>query len=201
MENALQVKAATYPTDKREVILRAAFELFCQKGPKNTTTTGIARAAGISVGTLYKYYPNKKALFLDMYELYFFDIASPSFDMLKNLDKPFALMEFFEYVVDATVQGHDYASKHIHDIMMALIHYDEEFKRKDNQCKLKLVDELLPFLSRLGFAAPHIREKLHFTLNVLELYAHEVAYKETEGLEYEYIKETMVKFIGNIVFS
>lgn len=200
MGNELR-KAAALPADRREVILRKAFGLFIQKGPDNTTTTEIAKAAGVSVGTLYKYYPNKKALFLDMYEIYFFGIAAPSFDMLKTLDKPFALREFFEYVVDATVQGHDYASKHTHDIMMALIHNDEDYKRKDRECMLKLVDTLIPVLNQLGLSVSHAREKLHFILSALELYAHEVAYKETEGLEYEHIKETMIDFISNVVFT
>lgn len=198
MGNESHQKSGLCPPDKREAIVRAAFGLFVQKGPQSTTTTEIAHTAGISVGTLYKYYRNKKSLFLDMYELYFFKIAEPIVNMLKNPPQLFKMSIHFEDIIDSAVKGHNYASKHIHDMMMALVYNDEDYKNKDRECKLKLVDNLVPLLNELGFSASYPREKIHFILEVVELYAHEVAYKETEGLEYEHIKETIIKLMKTI---
>ena len=186
---------------KREPILRAAFNLLCQEGYNDITTTSIAQAAGIAIGTLYKYYSNKKELFLDMYEFFFFEIASPSLDMMQNLTMPFAVWEFFRNIVDATVQGHNNASKRCHDALMKLVYHDDDFREKDNRCKLMVVDGLIPVLNEHGFIVPYIREKLHFAISILEAYAHEAAYKETDGLEYGQIKETMVEIIGGIIFK
>ncbi|RTZ18065.1 TetR/AcrR family transcriptional regulator [Vibrio aquaticus] len=48
---------------KQEDIIRSAIELFSQKGFEQASMEGISKQAGVSKRTLYKYYPNKDALF------------------------------------------------------------------------------------------------------------------------------------------
>ena len=45
-----------------DAILEATIELLVEEGPQ-TTTNRIAERAGVSVGSLYRYFPNKDALF------------------------------------------------------------------------------------------------------------------------------------------
>lgn len=52
--------------DSKEKILKAAQRLFGQFGLKKVTTDEIAKAAGISKATVYKYYDNKQAIFQDV---------------------------------------------------------------------------------------------------------------------------------------
>jgi len=70
MEQQMQIRTRNYTADKRKDILRAAFSLICQKGLKHTSITDITEKAGVSVGTLYKYYPNKKAVFIAAYDMW-----------------------------------------------------------------------------------------------------------------------------------
>jgi AcrR family transcriptional regulator len=57
------VKASGVGT--RERILEAARDVILSKGLVRATTKEIARAAGVSEGTLYNYFANKEAIFLD----------------------------------------------------------------------------------------------------------------------------------------
>ena len=50
--------------ERREMIARAALALFAERGYERTTTREIARAAGISEGTIFKYFPTKRDLLL-----------------------------------------------------------------------------------------------------------------------------------------
>ncbi len=50
----------------KEKILEAAFALFCDQGYYQTTTNAIARAAGVSIGSLYSYFKDKDAVFLEI---------------------------------------------------------------------------------------------------------------------------------------
>ena len=52
---------------RRSVILSAARDLFAKKDFRDVTVREIARAAGISIGTLYNYYTNIDELFLDIF--------------------------------------------------------------------------------------------------------------------------------------
>lgn len=49
-------------------IFNVAFDLFGQHGYKNVDMKMIAKEVGIAVGTLYNYYPNKKKIFMDVFE-------------------------------------------------------------------------------------------------------------------------------------
>lgn len=43
-------------------IVEAASQVFAQRGPANFTTVQVAERAGVSVGSLYQYFPNKQAI-------------------------------------------------------------------------------------------------------------------------------------------
>ena len=49
---------------KRDALLRTAARLFAERGFDATTTTDIAAAAGVSVGTLYSYFQDKRQILL-----------------------------------------------------------------------------------------------------------------------------------------
>lgn len=48
---------------KQEDIIKSAIEVFSQRGFEQASMEGISKHAGVSKRTLYKYYPNKDALF------------------------------------------------------------------------------------------------------------------------------------------
>lgn len=52
---------------RRHIILDAALVLFAKKDFKSVTVREIARQAGVSIGTIYNYYPNLTELFLDVF--------------------------------------------------------------------------------------------------------------------------------------
>lgn len=57
-------------TNKRELILAAAQEVFFEKGYHSATSEEIAKRAGIGKGTIYQYFDSKLEIFLEMHRLY-----------------------------------------------------------------------------------------------------------------------------------
>src|SRR5215469_4603467 len=51
-----------------EAICEAAIQVLLSHGPDKLTTTRVAERAGVSVGTLYQYYPNKESLLAAVFE-------------------------------------------------------------------------------------------------------------------------------------
>jgi AcrR family transcriptional regulator len=49
-------------------ILEAAGQLLVQKGFAGSSTNAIAKRAGVSIGSLYQYFPNKESIFLALLE-------------------------------------------------------------------------------------------------------------------------------------
>jgi len=54
-------------------ILDAAARIFAERGYTSTTTNHVAEAAGISIGSLYQYFPNKDALIVALEERHLHD--------------------------------------------------------------------------------------------------------------------------------
>lgn len=66
-----------------EKILDTALRLFCDKGYYSTTTNEIAKEAHISIGSLYAYYQDKDAIFLEILTQYHQRFLT-IFDLLDN---------------------------------------------------------------------------------------------------------------------
>ena len=67
---------------RREQILKAALEIFSQKGYVGATIPEIANMAGVAAGTIYLYYPSKRELFVAVIKS--FIITTP---LLKLINK------------------------------------------------------------------------------------------------------------------
>ena len=57
-------------------ILAASLSLFKERGVEETTTNEIAARAGIPIGSLYRYYPNKDAIIRVLTDLYIDDLSA-----------------------------------------------------------------------------------------------------------------------------
>ena len=53
--------------NKKESIILSALQLLTEKGVHNTPMSAIAKSSGTGMGTIYNYFPNKDALFNDIY--------------------------------------------------------------------------------------------------------------------------------------
>lgn len=65
------------PAERPQQILEAAFRVFGARGLHQATLDDVARAAGITKGTIYLYFPSKAALFTAMLKARVNDIMPP----------------------------------------------------------------------------------------------------------------------------
>ena len=66
-----QARAAT----TLDAIFEATIQVLVKDGPRRLTTTRVAERAGVSVGTMYQYFPHKQALFYALNERYLHVLA------------------------------------------------------------------------------------------------------------------------------
>jgi AcrR family transcriptional regulator len=70
--------------DTRSRILQAALRLFAAKGYEGTTTKDLAGKANVAEGTLFRYFPNKKAILIEVATRGWVDILT---DLLTELSE------------------------------------------------------------------------------------------------------------------
>lgn len=90
-------------TRRVEAFLEAAEALFAELGFEATTMTAVAERAGSSIGALYSYFPDKKALALALLDLYAGKIEEhwkPLFDDIARLSAPRFSERFIQHFLD-----------------------------------------------------------------------------------------------------
>jgi TetR/AcrR family fatty acid metabolism transcriptional regulator len=66
--NAVARRADAPPGPKRDAILRAAIDVFAERGFFNAQVADVARAAGIAAGTVYLYFKSKDDILVSIFE-------------------------------------------------------------------------------------------------------------------------------------
>lgn len=112
----------------KEAILQAAMKLFSEKGYHQTNTKEIAAAAGVSTGSFYSYYKDKRAVFLDSLTIYFQALLGRIETYLAEIN--FISMDkhkFMREVIDSLIYSHQVFTE-FHKELQVMYHSDPEVK-------------------------------------------------------------------------
>ncbi|MUK89408.1 TetR family transcriptional regulator [Ornithinibacillus sp. L9] len=94
-------------TEKQKGILAAATELFAEKGYAATSTSEIAKKAGVAEGTIFRHYKTKKELLLSVVSPVMVKVLAPIIkrDLNKVLDQEFeTYQEFIRAMIENRIE-------------------------------------------------------------------------------------------------
>jgi AcrR family transcriptional regulator len=99
-----------HPTQARakatvDAIITAASQILIAHGYEGTTTARVAERAGVSVGSLYQYFPNKEALVAALIERHADELVGTVRDVLQRHSRA-TLAECLRAAIDATMTAH-----------------------------------------------------------------------------------------------
>jgi AcrR family transcriptional regulator len=110
--------------DKKDKILAAAYQLFCEAGYYKTTTPEVAKKGGVSIGCLYSYFADKNDLFMAVLDRYDGQFDALRLEALRSLDdRDIPLKDSFRRLLGELVAIHK-ASKALNAEMKLLYHSD-----------------------------------------------------------------------------
>jgi AcrR family transcriptional regulator len=144
-------------SEKQIKILEAAIEMFAEKGYAATSTSEIAKKAGVAEGTIFRHYKTKKDLLLA--------IVTPT---LFQSVAPFLAKEFVKEVFDSQYQSYE-------DFIRALLKNRYEFVKK-------YLPAIRIFWQEMAFHE-EIREQFQriFTAHVYQKFKRIVEHFQTKG--------------------
>jgi AcrR family transcriptional regulator len=88
-----------------EAILEAAAHILVESGYAKFNTNEVARRAGVSVGSLYQYFPNKQSLLAQLHQRHALQTTAPMFAALRNSEgKP--LRAVLKQIIRSNVTSH-----------------------------------------------------------------------------------------------
>jgi len=133
--------------ETRKQIIKAAFKLFADKGIHGTNSTEIAKKAGISIGSFYSYFKNKKVLLLEMLEGYVeqhYRMVWRKLDSF-NLDK--LDREMINAIIASVFEAYDIAPE-FHRQTHALRYSDLDIKRIYDRERVRQVDQIQSLIEK-----------------------------------------------------
>jgi AcrR family transcriptional regulator len=163
-------------TEKQQKIVEAAIEMFAEKGYASTSTSQIAKKAGVAEGTIFRHYKTKKDLLLS--------IVSPT---MAKLIAPFVIRDINK-VLDAKYERYE-------DFLKAMILNRQEFL-KDNMTVFKILIQEIPF-------HPELKEqfKEHIASKIFEKFTALVDHYKEKGQIIDLPSPAVVRFSATSIFG
>ncbi|WLR55227.1 TetR/AcrR family transcriptional regulator [Mesobacillus subterraneus] len=163
-------------TDKQKKIIISAIESFAEKGYSATSTSEIAKKAGVAEGTIFRHYKTKKDLLLAIVAPVMAKFVAPF--IIKDLQK---------------VLHQDY--EHFEDFLTAMLLNRRDFLIK-NLATVKILVQEIPF-------HPELRElfKEHIALKVYERFEKIVEHYQAKGQVIEIPAYSVVRMTFTSVFG
>ena len=192
MEKGIRQPVQRRSIDKKERIIKAAYELFSTDGYYSTVTSDIAKAAGVSTGIVYGYFKDKRDILFYVIKIYIKEIATPIMEYISSLTLPISLESMMRNVVELTEKIHK-QNANLHNILHSLAFTEkdinEEFLRLEDHVTISATKKM----RELGFPSDHLEEKVHLAMNLIQSYAHESIYDKHDYIDYTAMKENVIK--------
>ncbi len=143
-------KKVRIPKQKRSInkknrIMNAAIQLFAQKGIHDTNSKEIAALAGVSIGSFYSYFSDKKVLLIDVLERY----LDNHYSEIWKQDSDVRFEEFSKEIIRYFTTNLFRAcgiSSDFHRETKALRYSDPEVKKLFDEEKTKALKQINAFL-------------------------------------------------------
>lgn len=177
--------------DKRNKIIEAGFQLFCEKGYYNTNTAEIAKLAGVSTGIVYSYFQDKKDIFLYVIEYYENGIIDPIYELIKAAVTPIDLESLIRQILTKLIESHNMV-KSVHEEMRALSLTDNDISEVFYKFESNIAHQLVEFMEIVNIHPSNAFEKTHLIIDIIQNLIHETVYRPHEYLDYEIMTDVAI---------
>lgn len=185
MARAASAEPRKQPRQRRSAetvdrILEAAARIFDERGYRATTTNHVAEAAGVSIGSLYQYFPNKDALLVALAEHHIDEVAAQFGDRLARLrtDVP-DLPDTVRALLELTVEMN--ATSRLHAILFSDCPRTPALVERLDRFTDLLVTEVAWHLERTGAAGTDHTLRARLVVAAADAAVHEVVLAEPLG--------------------
>ncbi len=190
--------------EKKQRIIEAASRLYYKKGYMGTTTDEIAKEAGLSTGTVYAYFHDKKDILLTWLQEFNKAAAARLSDNIVSLSNitndvnGVKIESAARSIIKMLTTLHDFP-KAFRDEMAALRYMDEDVAREFRGVQSAVMDIISARLEAFGVPFASKKEKVLLLYSIFETAEDNLVYNEDPDVDKEALTGMYVKAITAIV--
>ncbi len=181
-------------TEKKNKIIKAAYEVFSEVGYYNSNTAEIAKRASVSTGIVYSYFTDKKDILLYVLQIYIDNVTAPIEKEMECLTVPVDYKKVVGKIVDIIIKIHK-DNSHLHNTLHALAANDKDINEEFISLETVITQKISAKLRSLGENIPFVEERVHLAMNLMQSFAHESVYDKHKYLDYSKMKEVVCDMV------
>lgn len=167
----LDVKEIRIPQQKRSIekkekIIEAAYRIFMEKGYYGTNTADIAKEAGLSTGSVYAYFSDKKDILLSCLYRYGDELTKDLCEKIQKLSASEDIYHLTKSLIQLFIQSYG-CPKQLHDEIMSLQYRDYDVKKYFNHQAKTMMSALSEQLKNCGYVFNNEREQTLLLFHML----------------------------------
>ena len=196
-EKTVRVPVQKRGKEKKARIIEAAMKLFGELGYDETNTNKIAREAGVSVGSLYAYFRDKRDIFLSVVDAFTeTSLNETEQDVREMLERARGLEEVFDTMIRRHKARHD-RHRALHKVIMIQSLKDPEVSERfyaDEERAVEMMRSLLAhFPDQVDIEDP---EAVMFVMKVsVHHVVHELVFGEPGEIDHERVMKQLVRML------
>jgi AcrR family transcriptional regulator len=196
-ENEIREPIQKRSIEKKDKIIKAGFDLICEKGYYNTNTAEIAKRAGVSTGIVYGYFQDKRDILICVLEIYINKVFDPILKTFDKLKAPVNYNELIPFVIDLTIKTHKKHAK-MHEVLHSLASTDEAVNSQFIALEDSITVKISERLSALNVKVENSMEKIHFAMDIIQSFSHEYVFDKHEYIDYFVMRDMVTKTVVNL---
>ena len=185
--------------EKKHRIVEAASAAFAQSGYFPVTIPQIAKRAGISTGTVYAYFHDKRDILLICMQQFRDERLADFTEQLHQLETTGDLRQTVRDILGILVDAHAQYSRRYHDDLMSLRYIDDEIGRFLNSTIMVPTDAILDIFKAHGYVLRHPKEQSMLASMLVDAVQDELSWPQMPGADYD--RETVIEDTADIIIS
>ena len=186
--------------EKREKIVKAGFDLFCEKGYYKTNTAEIAKYAGVSTGALYSYFEDKRQIFIEAFHQHLDTISSALLQQLTSLPELLDLSTFIEKWIGVYIDLYAKSNHALVQLRLVIVD-DEEINHHFSDLENTYFSNIVAILKTRGITCADLFEKVYVSCILIDSLRQEKTTFSHNGLNFEIlqeqVKQNIVKMLSD----
>ena len=180
--------------EKRQKIVKAGFDLFCEKGYYKTNTAEIAKYAGVSTGALYSYFEDKRQIFIEAFQQHLDAISSELLQQLISLPEVLELSTFIEKWIEGYINLYAKSNHALVQLRLVIVD-DKEINHHFSALENTYFSNIADILKTRGIICAALFEKVYISCILIDSLRQEKTSFSHNGLDFEIIKKQVKQSI------
>ena len=180
--------------EKRQKIVKAGFDLFCEKGYYKTNTAEIAKYASVSTGALYSYFEDKRQIFIEAFQQHLDAISSELLQQLISLPELLELSTFIEKWIEVYIDLYAKSNHALVQLRLVIVD-DKEINHHFSALENTYFSNIADILKTRGIICADLFEKVYISCILIDSLRQEKTSFSHNGLDFEIIKKQVKQSI------